>query len=466
LTQIKAPAPFPGNSARMDIPALIAKYDQRVPRYTSYPTAPHFSPQVAAAEYARWLAALPGDTPLSLYLHVPFCASLCLFCACHTTVVRRPEPLESYAAALLSEIGLVTATIGRRLSVRHIHWGGGTPNALPPHLMLAVMQRLRDRFAVADDAEIAVEVDPRELSDASVAALGEMVTTRASLGVQDFDPQVQQAVNRHQDFALTADCAERLRAVGVRSVNLDLIYGLPHQTVPGVIATVEQALRIEPDRAAVFGYAHVPWMKKHQALLPEEALPGPAERFAQRQAVEDVLTAAGYAAVGLDHFARPEDSLAVAAADARLKRNFQGYTTDDAPVLLGLGASSIGCLPQGYVQNQPSVPAWRDTVRAGALPVARGIALTEADRLRRAVIEEIMCRGSVDLRAVAARHDADLVTLTDAAPALQEMARDGLVEWDGRRVAVTALGRPFVRSVAAAFDLYLQRGVARHSAAV
>jgi oxygen-independent coproporphyrinogen-3 oxidase len=466
LTQIKAPPVFRGNPVRMDIPALIAKYDQRVPRYTSYPTAPHFSSHVTAAEYARWLASLPDGTPLSLYLHVPFCASLCLFCACHTTVVRRPEPLESYADALLTELDLLTAAIGRRLSVRHIHWGGGTPTALPPHLMRAVMRRLRDRFDVADDAEIAVEVDPRELSDASVAALGEIGTTRASLGVQDFDPVVQQAVNRHQDFALTAECAERLRAVGVRSVNLDLIYGLPHQTVAGVIATVQQALRIEPDRAAVFGYAHVPWMKKHQALLPEAALPGAAERFAQRQAVEDTITDADYVAVGLDHFARPEDSLASAAADARLKRNFQGYTTDDAPVLLGLGASSIGSLPQGYVQNQPSVPAWRDVVRAGALPVARGIALTDADRLRRAVIEEIMCRCSVDLHAVAARHGADIVTLMDAAPALQEMARDGLVEWDGGHVAVTALGRPFVRSVAAAFDTWLQRGAARHSAAV
>jgi oxygen-independent coproporphyrinogen III oxidase len=284
--------------------------------------------------------------------------------------------------------------------------------------------------------------------------------------VQDFDPLVQQTVHRVQDFDLTAACAERLRGVGIGSINLDLIYGLPHQTEQGVAATVEQALRIAPDRAAVFGYAHVPWMKKHQALLPEAALPSATERFAQREMVETVLTGAGYEAIGLDHFARPDDALATAAASARLKRNFQGYTTDDAPVLLGLGASSICSLPQGYVQNLPSIPAWRDAVRAEHLPVARGIALSDEDKLRREVIETLMCHNEVDLREVASRHDADPASLMDAAPALQEMARDGLVDWNGMQVAVTPAGRPFVRAVAAAFDTYLAGGAARHSAAV
>lgn len=466
LIQIKAAAADPGNPPPMNIPDLIAKYDRRVPRYTSYPTAPHFSPAVTAADYAAWLGMLEDDAALSLYLHVPFCASLCLFCACHTSVVHRQEPLVSYGTTLLTEIQLVAAAIGRRLKVRHIHWGGGTPTALPPAQMRDVMQSLCAHFDVVPDAEVAVEVDPRELSDASLHALADMGTTRASLGVQDFDPLVQQTVNRVQDFALTAACAERLRGVGIGSINLDLIYGLPHQTEHGVATTVEQALRIAPDRVAVFGYAHVPWMKKHQALLPESALPNATERFAQRAMAETVITAAGYEAIGLDHFARPDDALATAAAAARLKRNFQGYTTDDAPVLLGLGASSIGSLPQGYVQNLPSIPAWRDAVRAERLPVARGIALTDADRLRRSVIETLMCQTEVDLRDVAARHGADVASLMDAAPALQEMARDGLVRWDGLHVAVTPAGRPFVRAVAAAFDTYLAAGTGRHSAAV
>ena len=450
----------------MDIPTLIAKYDRRVPRYTSYPTAPHFSAKTTPQDYAAWLRALPDDTPLSLYLHVPFCAALCLFCACHTTVVHRPEPLNAYADTLQAEIDLLATAIGRKLTVRHLHWGGGTPTSLPPAALEAVMRRLRERFDFAPDAEIAVETDPRTLSSEDVAGLARIGTTRVSLGVQDFNLEVQRAINRHQSLEVTASCAERLRAVGITSLNLDLIYGLPHQTLEGVKRTVAQAMSLKPDRAAVFGYAHVPWMKRHQSLLPESALPTAMERFAQRQAVEDVIVAHGYTTIGLDHFARPEDGLATAADQARLKRNFQGYTADDAPVLLGIGASSIGCLPQGYVQNQHTVPMWRTAVRNGTLPVARGIALTPEDRLRRAVIEEIMCRSAVDLRVVAAAHDADPASLMSAAPALQDLARDGLIEWDGYQVVVTQAGRPFVRSVAATFDTYLQAGQARHSAAV
>jgi len=445
---------------------LLTKYDRLVPRYTSYPSAPHFSAAVTPADYAGWLRALPPDAPLSLYLHVPFCASLCVFCACHTTVVNQLAPLKAYADTLLMEIDLIARTIGRRQNVQHIHWGGGTPTSLPPTAMLDIMGRLRGFFDVSDDAEIAVEIDPRTLSDASLDALTAMGTTRASLGVQDFDPAVQQAIHRHQDLALTARCAARLRAAGIGSLNLDLIYGLPHQTVAGLRTTIEQALTTRPDRVAVFGYAHVPWMKKHQTLIPEAALPGRAERYAQREAAEEAIAAAGYIPIGLDHFALPTDELARAAADHRLKRNFQGYTTDSAPILLGLGASSIGSLPEGYVQNHPAVPAWRDAVRAGTVPVARGIALTEDDRLRRDVIGQIMCDFAVDLAAVAERHGANPTSLMDAAPALQEMARDGLIDWDGFSLTVTPAGRPFVRNVAAAFDTWLRPGAARHSAAV
>ena len=437
-----------------------------MPRYTSYPTAPHFAAAVDGHTYADWLRALPADTALSLYLHVPFCAQLCLFCGCHTAAVHRPEPVVSYARTLIAEIDLLADTIGHRLAVRHVAWGGGTPHALPAEWMEAITTRLRERFDLRPDAEIAVEIDPRTLDDAGLAGLARIGTTRASLGVQDFDPKVQRAIGRMQSYATTADCAARLRGIGVGSINLDLIYGLPYQTVAGTAATVGSALDIAPDRVAVFGYAHVPWMKKQQALLPQDALPGPAARFMQRKAVEQMLTDAGYDAIGLDHFARPADALAVAARTGRLRRNFQGYTADDAPVLLGLGASSIGALPQGYVQNAPGVPGWREAVQAGRLPTARGVALTAEDRLRRAVIERIMCDFTVDLAAVAARHAADPATLMDAAPALQAMARDGLVQWTGYDLRVTDTGRPFVRGVAAAFDTYLGTGIGRHSAAV
>lgn len=450
----------------MDVVDLIAKYDQRVPRYTSYPTAPHFTTAVGSDTYAEWLRVLPSDAALSLYLHVPFCAQLCLFCGCHTTAVHRPEPLIAYTRTLLQEIDLLAEAIGRRLPVRHIHWGGGTPTALPANCMTAIATRLRQRFDVLQDAEMAVEIDPRTLTDDALAGLAQIGATRASLGVQDFDPKVQHAIGRVQSYQTTADCAARLRDIGIGSINLDLIYGLPHQTVDGVATTVGSALSIAPDRIAVFGYAHVPWMKKHQALLSPDAMPGAAARYVQRQAAEQIITHAGYDAIGLDHFARPGDALAVAAQNGTLRRNFQGYTTDDAPVLLGLGASSIGSLPQGYVQNAPGVPGWREAIQAGRLPVARGVALSDHDRLRRDVIEQIMCAFTVDLTAAAARHAADPATLMDAAPALQDMARDGLVRWTGYQLTVTAAGRPFVRNVAAAFDTYLRTGTGRHAAAV
>jgi len=450
----------------MDITSLIAKYDRAVPRYTSYPTAPHFSPAIDGATYAGWLRALPESAGLSLYLHVPFCASLCRFCACNTTVVNRPEPLEVYGITLMAEIDLIADTIGGPRTVRHIHWGGGTPTQLPAETMLAVMRRVRARFNVAPDAEIAVEIDPRTLGADSLDALAAMGTNRVSLGVQDFDERVQQAINRHQSLALTEDCAARLRAAGIDAINLDLIYGLPYQTTHGVIETAVQALGLKPRRAAVFGYAHVPWMKKHQSLIPEASLPNVAERFAQRQAIEDVFLANGYDSIGLDHFAVSGDSLAQAAANSRLRRNFQGYTTDEAPVLLGLGASSIGALPLGYAQNHTAVPAWRDAVRHGVPPIARGIALTAEDRLRRAVIEQVMCHFTVDPFELAIRTGADPSVLGDAAPALRDLEQDGLVARDGDRITVTSRGRPFVRAVAAAFDAYLARGVARHSVAV
>lgn len=454
----------------MDIPTLIARYDQRVPRYTSYPTAPHFTPAVDAGRHADWLRALDPGAPVSLYLHVPFCDSLCLFCGCHTTVSRRAAPLLAYAATMQAEIDLLARTIGHRQAVSHVHWGGGTPTTLPAEAMLAIGAGLRRRFDFRPDAEIAVEVDPRTLSAESLAALAEMGVRRASIGVQDFDPAVQRAVNRIQPYDVTAACAERLRGIGVRSLNLDLIYGLPYQTVASVTATVRQAVGLRAERVAVFGYAHVPWMKKHQSLLSDEALPGPLERFAQRAAAEAELLAAGYVAVGLDHYALPGDAMAAAAASGQLRRNFQGYTTDDAATLLGLGASSISALPGGYTQNHPSVPAWRDAVRAGTLPTARGVALSDDGRLRRAVIEQLMCGLRADLVAIAAAHGADAAPLLAAGPGLAAQARDGLIDWDGRCIQVTALGKPFMRATAALFDTYLQAGLqagaARHAATV
>jgi oxygen-independent coproporphyrinogen-3 oxidase len=448
---------------------LVARYDGRVPRYTSYPTAPHFSPAVGAETYAEWLAALPADSPLSLYLHVPFCDRLCHYCGCNTTVVRLDSALRAYADEVEREIARVAARIGRRAVVTHVHWGGGTPTSLPADRLVALTARLRENFALAADAEIAIELDPTSLPDDRLAALKEIGVTRASLGVQDFEPMVQEAIGRRQSYEHTEDCARKARALGAGSLNLDLIYGLPFQTEESVARTARRALALGADRVAVFGYAHVPWMKKHQRLIAEESLPGPAARFAQQGVIHRVLAEeGGYVAVGLDHYARPGDSMARAAAARRLKRGFQGYTDDDAPVLIGFGASAIGSLPQGYAQNASAAPDYMQAIAAGGLAVVRGVALSADDRLRRDVIERLMCDLEVDLAAVAAKRGADPAPLIADLGGLGRFEDDGLAHWDGRRLAVTEKGRPFVRSVAALFDVYLTQdaGRPRHSQAV
>jgi len=445
---------------------LLAKYDQRVPRYTSYPTAPHFSPKVTAETYRQWLTELDVGLPLSLYIHIPFCDSLCWFCGCHTKIVRHHAPIGAYLEVLLKEIERVADLLGPRREVSHLHLGGGTPTILEPDEFQRLFDVLRRRFAFRPNAEIAVECDPRGLELNLVEAMAAAGVNRASLGVQDLNPQVQRAVNRVQPLGVTKRAAEALRGAGIGSINIDLMYGLPHQTVTRVLATVEAVLALAPERVSLFGYAHVPWMKSHQRLIDESALPGPAERLAQYLAAAERLQNAGFVWIGLDHFALPSDALAVAAREGGLHRNFQGYTTDGAPVRLGFGPSAIGMLPQGFVQNQVSMHAYRDALQAGGLPVARGLRLDDDDRLRGAVIERLMCFLEVDLDEVCREFGARPGVFADALSALAGMEADGVVVLDGARVRMTERGRPFVRTVCAAFDRYLEPGETRHAQAV
>jgi len=445
---------------------LIAKYDARVPRYTSYPTAPHFHDGVDARQYAAWLAELPAGAALSLYLHVPFCDTLCWFCGCQTTVVTRRGPVDDYLGTLLREIALVSHTLGAPRAVSHLHLGGGSPTILRPAQAGALFEWLRQHFHLGEWTEVAVEIDPRDLPAETLAAFADAGMSRASIGVQDLDPEVQRAVNRIQPFETTRRCVGLLRRHGVQGLNIDLMYGLPHQTEAGTRKTVERVLTLEPDRVALFGYAHVPWMKRHQRLIPEDALPDGPARWRQFAAAAERLVAAGYEWIGLDHFARPDDTLAVAAREGRLRRNFQGYTTDDAPALLGLGASAIGRLPRGYVQNHKHVRDYAGAVGQGELPVARGVALSDEDRLRAEVIERLMCDLEVDLGAVAEAHGVDPAVFADALARLAPMAADGVVRREGWRVGVPEAARPLLRAVAAVFDGYLGSGQARHARAV
>lgn len=439
---------------------------QRVPRYTSYPTAPHFHPGVGPDVYGEWLADLPPAMPVSLYLHVPFCDSLCWFCGCHTKIVQRYDPVAEYLESLLAEIGMVAARIGRRQAVSHVHWGGGTPTMLVPDDVLRLTDRLRTSFAFAADAEFAVEIDPRELPPETVAALGRAGVNRASLGVQDVNPDVQKAINRVQPMEVTRIAVERLRAVGVRAINIDLMYGLPHQTDAHIRTTVDAVTALAPDRLSLFGYAHLPGFKTHQRMIDEKALPDAATRLRHAALAATLLRERGYVEIGLDHFALPGDPLAIASAQGRLRRNFQGYTTDGAGALIGLGASAIGALPQGYVQNIVSIRSYREAVDAGRLAAARGIVLSDEDRLRRHIIERLMCDLSVDLEAACRRHGRSIEHFAPELDRLAALVPQGVVELTDATVRIPEPARPFMRLAAAAFDAYLPQSTASHAPAV
>lgn len=438
----------------------------QAPRYTSYPTAPHFNDAVGGAQYGDWLGRLNPTQPISLYLHVPFCRKVCWYCGCNMKLASRYEPIAVYIDDLLAEIDLIAGALPGRMTISHLHWGGGTPTALTPDDMERTMDAVADRFDFADDAEIALESDPRTLSDEMIRRAGKLGFNRASFGVQEFDPAVQAAINRIQPPEMVERSVSGLRAVGVEAINFDLIYGLPRQTVDTIVDTVDKALDMRPNRIALFGYAHVPWMAKKQRMINEDELPGAAGRLAQATAAADRLLAKGYVPIGLDHFAAPDDTMATALKERTLRRNFQGYTTDQADTMIGLGATSIGRTPFGYVQNVAETGAWARSVRAGELPIGKGYAFRDDDDLRGRLIEQLMCYGEVDLDVMRQSEQAPADRFAAELEALEPMQADGLLSYDGAVLKVTEAGLPLVRIVAAAFDRYRHASGARHSVAV
>lgn len=440
--------------------------EERLPRYTSYPTAPQFSGAIGHSAYADWLAALPEGATASLYLHVPFCRSMCWYCGCHTTITQRDAPIVDYLAVLRREIGLVADRLSAPLPVRHVHFGGGTPTIMEPSELLDLVALMRQKFVLDDGAEIAVEIDPRTLTRTMTAALGEAGITRASLGVQSFDPVVQRAINRIQSFEQTAKATNGLRDAGVRGINFDLIYGLPHQTVESCIETVRQAIMLRPERFSVFGYAHIPTFKKHQRKIDEAALPDGAARYAQAEAIAEALIEAGYRRIGLDHYALPEDSMVKAQVDGVLHRNFQGYTTDPSDILVGFGASAIGRLGQGYAQNEVVLGRYAERISRGELATAKGYALTADDRLRADLIERVMCDFRVDVAEICDRHSTAPEIVLQSTPRLEGLAKDGIIRLEGTVLSVNEDTRFLVRSVASAFDAYLGDSGRTHSRAV
>ena len=438
--------------------------DRRVPRYTSYPTAVQFGTEVTTHTYKDWLATLPPDGGVSIYIHVPFCSALCFYCGCHTTVVRRYAPVAAYVDLLQREIGMIASIVGRR-HVTHVHWGGGTPTILSADDFMGVMWALQSCFAVAPGAELAIEIDPRVLTREYVATLAAAGITRASLGVQEFNERVQQAVHRIQSFDQTARAADWLRDVGVAKINVDLMYGLPYQTATTVAATALRTLALAPDRIALFGYAHVPAMKRHQKLIPEPALADSLQRVTQSNAAAEVFVEAGYRRIGLDHFARSDDVLVARQRECRLHRNFQGYTADEAPILLGIGASAISSLPQGYAQNAASMITYRNALLSSRLGTVRGCARTDEDRLRGFIIERLMCDLHVDLGKACQAHGAPVNHFAAELGKIDELANDGIVIRSGECVTIPEPARPLVRTVCAIFDAYLADDEARFSRA-
>ncbi|WP_050421508.1 oxygen-independent coproporphyrinogen III oxidase [Bradyrhizobium tropiciagri] len=448
-------------------PDLAQSYGQhRLPRYTSYPSAPHFSASVREFDYQAWLKSLDGQQSASIYVHVPFCRSMCWYCGCHTSVTKRDDPIAIYTAGLRTEAYLVAEAVGQRQPISHIHFGGGTPTILTPEAFADLVGSLRYSFALLPDAEIAVEIDPRMLSNPMAEALGYSGVNRASLGVQSFDPVVQQAINRPQSFEQTAISVERLRHAGICRINFDLLYGLPRQTVDSCLDTVDKCLELHPDRFSAFGYAHVPTFKKHQRKIDESTLPDSLERYLQSEMVAHTLVDAGYVRVGLDHFALPHDNLAVAAKQGKLRRNFQGYTDDCADALIGLGASAIGRLQQGFVANAVSTRDYLARITEDRLATAKGYLLTDDDRYRAEIIERIMCDMTIDLSETSRRHGRDPELAVVDRPRLDSLIADGVVVVDNGRLSVVDGARFLVRSVASAFDAHLARCGAMHSAAV
>jgi oxygen-independent coproporphyrinogen-3 oxidase len=441
---------------------IVRRYARlQVPRYTSYPTAAEFTTDVAVADQRRWLARIDTNEAVSLYLHVPYCRELCLYCGCNTKKAVRDDVIAGYREALEREIILVSDTVSGPLRIARLHWGGGTPSILGPDGLASVMQVLRDRSVFEAGHEHAIELDPRYVTPALAEGLGKLGVNRASLGVQDVNPLVQAAIGRWQPMQDVEAAVARLRSAGIEKLNFDLIYGLPLQTIASLRKTCEIVAALLPDRIACYGYAHMPRLKANQRRIDESALPDADERIDQAGIIAEEFLRHGYWKIGIDHFARPGDALARAAMSGRLRRNFQGYTDDARETLIGLGASSISRFGDGYVQNLADVPRYVRAISSGRLAASRGCRLDAAERQRARTIESLMCRFQADLDATAPDMAFD-----EEFALLQPLVRDGLVQIEGRVITATEAGRSVVRVIAAVFDPHTRADTARFSKAV
>ncbi|MDO5505823.1 MAG: oxygen-independent coproporphyrinogen III oxidase [Pseudoxanthomonas suwonensis] len=443
-------------------PGLLRRYDRPGPRYTSYPTAPQFSDAFGPEQLREAVTASNGDPiprPLSLYVHVPFCESPCFYCGCNRIITRDKQRSQAYLSRLEREAALIAPLFDRDREVVQLHFGGGTPNFLSPAQLAETVDMLRACFRFSDAAhrDISIELDPRFIAPEAIAVLGEAGFNRASLGVQDFDPQVQAAVNRIQSVEQTAAIIQACREAGMRSINVDLIYGLPHQHPESFDRTLETVIAMRPDRLAVYGYAHLPHLFKAQRQLDASHLPGGETKLALLGQAIERLTAAGYVYIGMDHFALPDDELALAQANGGLHRNFMGYTTHADSDLIGLGVSAISHIGNSFSQNPRDLPGWEAALDEDRLPVFRGMWMDEDDQLRADLIQSLMCQAQIPVGALQRRYSIDFQDyFADALRQLQPLQQDGLVRVEDQRIVATPRGRLLLRNIAMCFDRYLE----------
>ncbi len=442
----------------------LGLFDAKVPRYTSYPTAPHFSDAVGAGDFTNWISAIQPGAQISLYIHVPFCRRLCWFCACRTQGTQSDRPVAAYLETLKTELALLATHLPDGVTLSRLHWGGGTPTLLNADMMHDLAGTIKEVVPFAANTEFSVEIDPNEIDGPRLDALAAAGMNRASIGVQDFDVEIQKCIGRAQSFEITRDAIDQIRARGVSSLNADILFGLPHQTNARISTSVQKLLSLSPDRVALYGYAHVPWMAKRQQLIPSDALPTPEERLELYETARKLFLWDKYAEIGIDHFATQDDGLTIAQNTGRLRRNFQGYTDDMAEVLIGIGASSISRFPQGYAQNNAATGAHTKAIRSGCFSTARGHVFSGDDKLRSRLIEGLMCDFRIDVAEICGRFDIDRNTLMDML-GKTDQAFSGLLDLSENGLSIPMAIRPLTRIIARSLDAY-DLSKAGHSPAI
>ena len=444
--------------------AKLGLFDAKVPRYTSYPTAPQFSDRVGPDHYGAWVRSVPEGSSISLYAHVPFCRRLCWFCACRTQGTQSDKPVAAYLETLKAELALLKTQLPDGVTLNRLHRGGGTPTLLSPSMLEELAGAIFDVTPLGPNAEFSVEIDPNEIDEARMDALAAAGMNRASIGVQDFDDTIQQAIGRIQSYDVTRDATVMIRERGIESLNADILFGLPHQDKERMTTSVQKLLSLNPDRVALYGYAHVPWMARRQIMIPSDALPTPSERLDLFDTARQLFLWDNYDEIGIDHFATKSDELSIAQKAGKLRRNFQGYTDDSSDVLIGLGASSISRFPQGFAQNASATSAYTGAIRNGQLSTARGHVFAGEDKLRARLIEAVMCDFRIDANEISTSFGVPKNGVMDLLKAAATEF-DGLVQIDETGLFVPQEARVLTRIIARSFDAY-DLSKAGHSSAI